>query len=108
MADEQHPITGLDDAVHQRVRLAIMTTLCDGIEVEFAYLRTTLGLTDGNLGRHLALLAERGYISVRKTYNGRRQRSWIQLTTAGEAALAAEAAVLRSILATIDDATNPR
>ncbi|MDH6284003.1 DNA-binding MarR family transcriptional regulator [Prescottella agglutinans] len=85
-----------------------MTTLCDGIEVEFAYLRTTLGLTDGNLGRHLALLAERGYISVRKTYNGRRQRSWIQLTTAGEAALAAEAAVLRSILATIDDATNPR
>lgn len=83
-----------------------MTTLCDGIEVEFAYLRTTLGLTDGNLGRHLELLAERGFIAIRKTYNGRRQRSWIQLTPAGEAALAAEAAVLRSIVAAIDGASS--
>lgn len=108
MADEHHPITGLDDTVHQRVRLAIMTTLCDGVEVEFAYLRRALGLTDGNLGRHLELLAERGYIAVRRTYNGRRQRSWIQLTSAGEAALAAEAAVLRSILAAIDGASAAR
>ena len=77
------------------------------MELQFSYLRTTLALTDGNLGRHLELLAQRGYIAMRKTYSGRRQRSWIQLTPVGEAALSAEARVLRAILATIDGANPP-
>lgn len=106
MAESQHLITSLDDAVHQRVRLAVMTTLCGGLEVEFANLRNTLGLTDGNLGRHLALLADRGYISINRTRTGRRWRSWVRLTPAGESALAAEALVLREVLAAIEDAAS--
>lgn len=103
-SSDAHPFASLDDAVHQRVRLAVMAILCDGIEVEFSYLRTTLGLTDGNLGRHLELLARHGYIAVRKTFSGRRSRSWIQLTPAGEAALSVETEALRAIVATIDGA----
>ncbi|MGF0313821.1 transcriptional regulator [Rhodococcus sp. IEGM1428] len=101
-SSDSHPFTSLDDAVHQRVRLAVMAILSGGIDVEFSYLRATLGLTDGNLGRHLELLARHGYVSVRKTSLGKRSRSWIQLTPAGEAALSAEAEVLRAIVATID------
>ncbi|KAB2585149.1 hypothetical protein BS297_11955 [Rhodococcus erythropolis] len=105
-SSDAHPFASLDDAVHQRVRLAVMAILCDGIEVEFSYLRTTLGLTDGNLGRHLELLPRHGYIAVRKTFSGRRSRSWIQLTPAGEAALSVETEALRAIVATIDGAKN--
>ncbi|MDV6278467.1 transcriptional regulator [Rhodococcus erythropolis] len=94
----RHPLLGLDDVVHQKTRLAILTLLGDGIEVDFSFLRSTLGLTDGNLGRHLEILATAGYIAVRKSYNGRRVLSWVRITESGRLALAAEANALRALL----------
>ena len=48
-----HPANGLDDVVHQRVRLGILTVAHEARQVEFGYLRTSLGLTAGNLSQHL-------------------------------------------------------
>ena len=48
-----HPALGLDDVVHQRTRLGILAVLAEATEADFIYLRKVLGLTDGNLGRHL-------------------------------------------------------
>ena len=49
----EHPIHDLDDDVHQRVRLGILATLSGMSRADFAHLKRELGVTDGNLGRHL-------------------------------------------------------
>ena len=67
--------SSLDDAVHQRTRLAILTILHEAGEADFRFLRTTLDLTDGNLGRHLEVLLGAGYITTRRGYDGRRRRT---------------------------------
>ena len=78
-----HPANGLDDVVHQRVRLGIMAIAHQARQVEFGFLRTTLQLTAGNLGQHLTVLEKAGLIRIDKGYEGRRPRTWIVLTAAG-------------------------
>ena len=68
----------LNEIIHQPVRLrvmAVLVTLSPGDEVDFAYLRNLLDVTDGNLGAHLRKLEEAGYISVNKTYVERKPRT---------------------------------
>lgn len=93
----------LDDTVHQRSRLGILTILREAGEADFAFLKKTLGLTDGNLGRHLDVLATAGYIATRRGYDGRRSRTWVSLTPQGATALDLEVAALRAII----DRANP-
>lgn len=97
-----HPATALDDTVHQRFRLGILAILSHGDKVEFGYLQTALGLSAGNLSRHLTTLAEAGLIRVNKGYHGRRPRTWVTMTKTGRSAYRAEIAVLRSLLALAD------
>jgi len=55
-------------------------------------------LTDGNLGRHLDILAAQGLIAITKGYEGRRPRTWAAITPAGEQALAAEMRLLSNLV----------
>lgn len=48
-----HVSQDLDDTVHQRTRLGILVVLAEGKRVQFGFLQETLGLTDGNLSRHV-------------------------------------------------------
>jgi DNA-binding MarR family transcriptional regulator len=98
-----HPTRDLDDVVHQRSRLGILATLSEGSRVQFGYLQQTLGLTDGNLSRHLQTLAEAGYVQIDKGYQGNRPRTWIQITPAGRKALRAEIALLRALVDRVDE-----
>ena len=95
---DAHPALGLDDVVHQRVRLGILTIAHEARRVEFGYLRTQLELTAGNLSKHLTVLEAAGLVEVEKGYEGRRGRTWITLTAAGTAALAEEIARLRALI----------
>jgi DNA-binding MarR family transcriptional regulator len=97
-----HPANGLDDVVHQRVRLGILTIAHEARRVEFGYLRTRLDLTGGNLSKHLSVLEEAGLIDVEKGYEGRRGRTWITLTDAGTTALAEEIARLKQLIALVE------
>jgi DNA-binding MarR family transcriptional regulator len=106
-APESHPVTGLDDVVHQRVRLGILTIAHEARRVEFGFLRTELGLTGGNLSQHLAVLETAGLVQIEKGYEGKRGRTWISLTTAGDVALAAEIARLKQLIARVET-TVPR
>ncbi|MFP5332047.1 MAG: transcriptional regulator [Acidimicrobiia bacterium] len=81
-----HPSTGLDETVHQRVRLGILAVLGEADRVEFTYLRDRLDVTDGNLNRHLQVLADAGYVRIEKRTTGR-SRTWIVATRAGREAL---------------------
>jgi DNA-binding MarR family transcriptional regulator len=97
-----HPVNGLDEVVHQRVRLGILTIAHEARRVEFGYLRTQLQLTAGNLSKHLSVLETAGLVEVEKGYAGRRGRTWITLTTAGSAALADEIGRLKLLIARVE------
>ena len=99
-----HPANGLNDVVHQRVRLGILTVAHEARQVEFGYLRTSLELTAGNLSQHLSVLESAGLITIDKGYAGKRARTWISLTKAGRAALREEIEQLRLLIRSIDDA----
>jgi DNA-binding transcriptional ArsR family regulator len=96
----------LDDTVHQRTRLGILAVLAEGQRVQFGFLQEVLGLTDGNLSRHLALLENAGYTTVEKGYEGRRPRTWARITKAGNAALAKEIELLRALIDRFDSHTS--
>lgn len=88
----------LDDVVHQRTRLGLLVILDEVQEADFTYLKSALGLTDGNLGQHLDVLARHGFVSIRKGQQGRKNRTWAAITKAGERALAAEVKALKALL----------
>jgi DNA-binding MarR family transcriptional regulator len=92
------PTAGLNDVVHQRTRLGILTVLGEARRVDFPYLKSLLQLTDGNLGRHIEVLAGEGLVEVTKGYEGRRPRTWVEITKLGRAALAAEMAALKQLV----------
>lgn len=93
-----HPTAALDDVVHQRHRLGILTIAAEVKRVEFAYLKSTLNLTAGNLSRHIAVLEEARLLVVEKGYEGKRPKTWVSVTPLGRKALAAEMAALRALL----------
>ena len=99
-----HPVNGLNDVVHQRVRLGILTIAHEARRVEFGYLRAQLELTAGNLSQHLSVLEGAGLVQVEKGYAGRRGRTWITLTSAGNTALAAEIGRLKELIARVETA----
>ncbi|MCX5209892.1 transcriptional regulator [Kitasatospora sp. NBC_00240] len=104
----QHPVNGLDDVVHQRVRLGILTIAHQARRVEFGFLRTALGLTAGNLSQHLAVLEKAGLILVEKGYEGRRARTWLSLTPAGDRALRDEVTQLKRLIQQIEHGSSTR
>jgi DNA-binding MarR family transcriptional regulator len=96
----EHPTNGIDETVHQRHRLGILTITAEAKRAEFGYLREALGLTAGNLSRHLGVLEQAGLIQVEKGYAGRRPRTWVSITRSGRVALAAEIRALTELVRT--------
>lgn len=84
--------------MHQKTRLALLTVLDEAGRADFPYLKNLLGLTDGNLGRHLETLAEQSLVEIQKGHEGRRSRTWASITPMGRAALAAEMKVLAELV----------
>ncbi|MEE1783782.1 transcriptional regulator [Streptomyces sp. SP17BM10] len=80
------------------MRPGILAIAKEARRVEFTFLRTTLGLTAGDLSQHVAVLEEAGLITVEKGYEGRRVRTWIHLTKAGKQALLDEVAALKALI----------
>ncbi len=92
----------LNELIHQSVRLRIMaalTALPEGTEIEFSALRDLLDLTDGNLGAHLRKLEDAGYVTVNKTFVGRRPKTFLSASPAGKQAFEAHVAALKEIIA---------
>lgn len=104
MADSeaQDPTLGINDLVHQRVRLGILTIIHEARRVDFNYLLETLGLTGGNLSQHLRVLEEAGLVKIDKVIDGRRPRTWVSSTRAGRRALLQEVESLKAIVRRIE------
>src|SRR5258708_19632520 len=78
-ATPAHPTNGMDERVHQRHRLGVLTIAAEGEPAEFGYLRDALGLTPGNLSRHLAVLEEARLVMTGKGYPGPPPPTYAQL-----------------------------
>ena len=96
---EDHPTNGLNDVVHQRHRLGILTIAAESKRVEFGYLKDALELTGGNLSRHLTVLVDAGLLDMEKGYDGKRPKTWVSITNTGRQALAEEITALRALVA---------
>jgi DNA-binding MarR family transcriptional regulator len=100
-----HPTNGLEDVVHQRVRLGILAIAHEARQVEFGFLRTTLQLTAGNLGQHLTVLEKADLIHIEKGYEGKRPRTWVSLTAAGQTALREEISHLKQLIQQVEQSS---
>ena len=89
----------LDGVIHAPGRLQLCGVLSAAKEVEFAAAREAIGVSDSVLSKHVKLLEEAGYVSVRKATVASRQRTWLSLTRAGRAAFAAHMAELNRLVA---------
>jgi DNA-binding MarR family transcriptional regulator len=96
-----HPTNALEDTVHQRARLGILAVLAESRRADFNYLRDALGLTEGNLSRHLRVLEDAGYVHIDKMFEDRRPRTWVSMTKRGRAAFASELESLRALIARV-------
>ena len=94
-------MSGLDEIIHQSVRLKIMAALNalprNGV-ADFARLKAITGASDGNLGAHLTTLEAAGYITVTKEFVGKKPRTTLALTKIGRKAFEQHVAYLRDIL----------
>lgn len=79
----------LDQLIHERVRLGIVSALAVNGSLPFTALRDLLGTTDGNLSAHARRLEDAGYVLCHKSFEGRTPRTEFELTRSGRAALQA-------------------
>ena len=92
------PFLQLDRVIHEKGRLAIMSSLAASPELSFIELRDTLNMTDGNLTTHIRTLQEAGYVSVTKSYQNNRPHTTCSLTAKGRKAFAAYINLLEEII----------
>jgi DNA-binding HxlR family transcriptional regulator len=91
-------VESLDEVIHQKVRLGILSMLLALGEADFKLLKESLGLSDGNLSTHLSLLEERGYVAIQKEFRGRKPHTSARPTPAGRAAFQRYLAALEQII----------
>nr|WP_208012538.1 transcriptional regulator [Cellulomonas shaoxiangyii] len=87
--------------MHAPVRLRACGLLAGVDHLEFAVVRDALGVSDATLSKHLKVLADAGFVEVRKAASvhrlDRRRTTWLRLTRAGRRAFSAHVAELRAI-----------
>ena len=78
----------LDNLIHHRIRLGIVSALAAVESLTFNEIKALLETTDGNLSVHARKLEEADYVTCTKTFDGRRPRTEYRLTPVGRRELA--------------------
>lgn len=81
-------IEKIDELIHGRLRLGIMTYLANAESASFTELRDALSATQGNLSIQLRKLEDAGFIQIEKKFAGRKPLTTARLTSAGRKAFA--------------------
>jgi DNA-binding MarR family transcriptional regulator len=90
---------GLDRVLHEKARLGLLVSLSARPKgLLFGELKQLCALTDGNLSRHLDVLAEAGLIEIHKGYDGRRPQTRVTLTRQGRKRFLAYLAELERVV----------
>ncbi len=77
----------LDNLIHERVRLGIVSALAANPSLTFSELKELLKTTDGNISVHTRKLEDAEYITCTKSFEGRIPKTQYQLAAAGRSAL---------------------
>lgn len=96
-------INGLHKAFENRVRLGIMSALLVNDQLDFNALKEFLDVTDGNLASHLKGLEKEDFISVEKTFIGRKPNTTYEMTQAGKQAFDDHLKTLEKLIKGVSD-----
>lgn len=88
----------LNPLLHSQLRLAVMSILISVEEADFVFLKEKTEATAGNLSVQIDKLCAAGYISVEKTFEGKRPRTICKITTTGVSAFEEYVKVLKEYL----------
>jgi DNA-binding HxlR family transcriptional regulator len=73
----------LDNLIHHRIRLGIVSALAAAESLTFNEIKALLETTDGNLSVHARKLEDAEYVTCTKTFDSRRPRTEYRLTAVG-------------------------
>lgn len=73
----------LDPLLHSQLRLGVMSLLMSLESAEFTFLKEKTNSTAGNLSVQLEKLSEAGYISVEKSFKGKKPLTTCKVTKKG-------------------------
>lgn len=79
----KNPFEHLDKMLEHRVRLQIMSVLITNNIFDFNGLKEILDVTDGNLASHIKALEKEKYVSVSKSFLGRKPNTKYKITERG-------------------------
>lgn len=88
----------LDPLLHSQLRLGIMSILITVESAEFTYLREQTNSTAGNLSVQLDKLSEAGYITIEKSFRGKKPLTTCKITKKGIKAFSEYVEALRSYI----------
>lgn len=88
----------LDPLLHSQLRLAVMSILMCVDEADFVYLKEKTESTVGNLSVQITKLADAEYITVEKSFVGKRPRTTCKVTDKGRAAFESYVNALRTYI----------
>lgn len=77
----------LDNLIHERIRLGIVSALAANESLTFSELKELLKTTDGNISVHARKLEEAEYVACTKSFEGRVPKTQYRLTSKGRRAL---------------------
>jgi DNA-binding MarR family transcriptional regulator len=77
----------LDNLIHERIRLGIISALAANESLTFSQLKELLKTTDGNVSVHARKLEDAEYIACTKSFEGRIPKTEYRLTGIGRQAL---------------------
>lgn len=88
----------IDDIIHGRLRLGVMTYLANAEVADFTELKSALEATQGNLSVHLRKLEDAGYVSIEKSFLDRKPLTRVRITETGRKAFKAYVEAIASLL----------
>jgi len=81
----------------------VLTYLYVVESADFIFLMRLTGLTWGNLSTHLSKLEEAGYVTIEKTFKGKKPHTLIHLTKRGRAAFSEYKKSMQQVLDDLPD-----
>lgn len=91
-------LDSVDPTLTPPKRLAALGMLVNTKEIEFAFIRDHLGLSDSDLSKQMSALVEAGYVGSRKSGKGRTRKTWFRATAQGKRALASHVEALNQLV----------
>ena len=88
----------LDPLLSTPKKLAAIGMLANAREVEFAFMRDHLNLSDSDLSKQMSALVDAGYVKVKKSGSGPNRKTWFRCTGAGKTAMNRHLAALNALV----------